>query len=235
MVHINKGFADAAVTTHAARITKKQHRYISWDEFQIENYIDPSLTKYFYELRNRKHYAIDAATATAPKDINFDSSKSIFINHRDPAHKHFAYTKNCAAYKINTNSLSYADTWKLHGLVGDKSKRLFDAGIFSFNTTKEKDNFAAFLYSKDGFRFISKVLTAVNIDSWIGADRYMPKVDWTRSWTVEEILKEYLYSVLGRKQSAIVMDGNGVGVKTPRERPKTIHEAGLIAREMFKK
>ena len=51
----------------------------------------------------------------------------------------------------------------------------------------------------------------------------------------EEILKEYLYSVLGRKQSAIVMDGNGVGVKTPRERPKTIHEAGLIAREMFKK
>lgn len=62
MVHINKGFADAAVTTHAARITKKQHRYISWDEFQIENYIDPSLTKYFYENRAKEHYAIVLTT-----------------------------------------------------------------------------------------------------------------------------------------------------------------------------
>jgi hypothetical protein len=51
----------------------------------------------------------------------------------------------------------------------------------------------------------------------------------------EEIVKEYLFSVLGRKQSAIVMDGNGVGVKAPKERPKTIREAGLLARELFKK
>jgi group I intron endonuclease len=194
MTPVNNGFADAAVTTHMAKLTKKQHRYISWEEFQIENYIDPSLTKYFYELRKREHYAIDVAVATAPKDLTFDSSKSIFINHRDPAHKHFAYTKNCAAYKINNNILTYEETWKLHGLVNDKSKRLFDAGLVNFNTVEEKINFATFLYSKDGFRFISKLLTAMNVDSWAGAEKYFPKVDWTRSWTVEEILAEYGYT-----------------------------------------
>ena len=51
----------------------------------------------------------------------------------------------------------------------------------------------------------------------------------------QEILKEYLYSVLGRKQSAIVLDGKGVGVKTPKDRPKTIQEAGKLAEEFFKK
>ena len=34
----------------------------------------------------------------------------------------------------------------------------------------------------------------MNIDSWAGAEKYMPKVDWTRSWTVEEILKDYGYT-----------------------------------------
>ena len=49
----------------------------------------------------------------------------------------------------------------------------------------------------------------------------------------QEILKEYLYSVLGRKQSAIMLDGNGVGVKTQKVRPKTIEEAGKLAKELF--
>lgn len=50
----------------------------------------------------------------------------------------------------------------------------------------------------------------------------------------EKILKEYLYSVLGRKQSAIVMEGGGVGVKTPKDRPKTLREAGILAGEILK-
>lgn len=49
----------------------------------------------------------------------------------------------------------------------------------------------------------------------------------------ERILKEYLSGVLSRKQTAIVMDGEGVGIKTPPKRPKTITEAGEIAQELF--
>ena len=194
MEPVNDGFDDAAVTTHLCLVSKNKANNMTLDEFERSQYIDPSLDKYFEENSKRSHYAIDIAVAIAPKNLTFDASKSIFINHRDPAHKHFAYTKNCAAYKINNNILTYEETWKLYGLVNDKSKRLFDAGLINFNTVEEKINFAKFLYSKDGFRFISKLLTAMNIDSWAGAEKYMPKVDWTRSWTVEEILKDYGYT-----------------------------------------
>lgn len=49
----------------------------------------------------------------------------------------------------------------------------------------------------------------------------------------ERILKEYLSSVIVKKQKAIVMDGGGVGVKTPKNRPKSISEAGILAKEIF--
>ncbi len=51
----------------------------------------------------------------------------------------------------------------------------------------------------------------------------------------KNILKDYLNSVLYNKQTAIVMDGGGVGVKTPKIRPKSIKEAGDLAKEIFNK
>ena len=49
----------------------------------------------------------------------------------------------------------------------------------------------------------------------------------------ENILKEYLLDVLGKKPSAIIMDGAGVGVKTPVNRPTTIEEAGKLAKKLL--
>ena len=51
----------------------------------------------------------------------------------------------------------------------------------------------------------------------------------------DQILKDYLKGVIGRKQTAIVLDGAGVGVKTPVSRPKTIREAGMLAKDIFNK
>ncbi len=51
----------------------------------------------------------------------------------------------------------------------------------------------------------------------------------------EEILKEYLQSLLGKRNGAIVLDGTGVGIKTQPERPKTISQAGELAKEILKK
>ena len=51
----------------------------------------------------------------------------------------------------------------------------------------------------------------------------------------DAILKEYLKGVLNKKQSAIVMDGNGVAIKTPVNRPKTLAQAGLLAQEILTK
>ena len=43
---------------------------------------------------------------------------------------------------------------------------------------------------------MSKIFVALNIDSAIPLNKFMPKVDWTRSWTVEEILADYGYTEL---------------------------------------
>ena len=51
----------------------------------------------------------------------------------------------------------------------------------------------------------------------------------------DEILKEYLLNLIGKRNGAIVLDGAGVGVKTQLERPKTITQAGELAKEILKK
>ncbi len=50
----------------------------------------------------------------------------------------------------------------------------------------------------------------------------------------EEILKDYLKGVASKKQSAIILDGVGAGLKTLAKKPKTFAEAGEIVKEMFK-
>ena len=47
------------------------------------------------------------------------------------------------------------------------------------------------------------------------------------------ILQDYLKNVLGSKQTAVVIDGAGVGVRTPAEKPKSISEAGMLAKEIL--
>lgn len=48
-----------------------------------------------------------------------------------------------------------------------------------------------------------------------------------------EIVKEYLKNLLTTKSKAIIMDGQGVGITTPNERPKTLEQAGQLAREIL--
>ena len=48
MESINNGFKDAVVTTHLCKIAKEPNN-ITLDQFEISNYIDRSLDKYFTE------------------------------------------------------------------------------------------------------------------------------------------------------------------------------------------
>ncbi len=191
MASLKDAFKDATVTTHLARINKKPHRYISWEEFQIENYIDESLTKYFYENNSRSHYAIDVmpnAGQTLAKAGVWDVSKTFIIGYRDMNHKHLPYTKNCTTYKWNVE-----ESIDMNYLITNCNTRdnRFMISQCQFNTDIEKQNFVAFVYNN--FRFISKVFTALNCDGTVRPIAF-PKVDWTRPWTVEEILAEYGYT-----------------------------------------
>lgn len=56
-----------------------------------------------------------------------------------------------------------------------------------------------------------------------------PKVEVPQT----DILKEYLKGVIGSKQQAVILGNEGVGVKTPAQKPTTIEQAGLLAKQIF--
>ena len=51
----------------------------------------------------------------------------------------------------------------------------------------------------------------------------------------EQVLKEYLLNILGKKQKAVLIDGVGLGVKMPVQKPKTITQAGMLAKDIIEK
>lgn len=188
MTSLKGAFKDAAVTTHCARINKKPHRYISWEEFQIENYIDPCLTKYFYELRNREHYAIDKAVCpywhNGPEAI---SNTTVFIlGERDISSGRFPTNPNSVIWKWNVDKT--ATPADLHIATNHQLSQI----ICQFATEQECQNFTSFCYSN--IWFMNKLFKAVNVDKMKVLHKVFPKVDWTRSWTVEEILADYGYT-----------------------------------------
>ena len=194
METINNGFDDAAVTTHLARIHKTKVNSLTLDEFERSQYIDRQLDKYFEENSKRKHYAIDKIVpagygASQIKNIiAWDCKKTFIIGLRDINHKHMPYSKNCVTYNWNVNEeLDF--NYILNNCLNTNGWLLISD--CQFNTEIEKQNFVRFIYQN--FKFTSKVFTALNCDGGVKSIAF-PKVDWTRSWTVEEILKDYGYT-----------------------------------------
>lgn len=194
MEPINDGFDDAAVTTHLARIHKTKVNSLTLDEFERSQYIDRQLDKYFEENSKRKHYAIDKIVpagygASQIKNIiAWDCKKTFIIGLRDINHKHMPYSKNCVTYNWNVNEeLDF--NYILNNCLNTNGWLLISD--CQFNTEIEKQNFVRFIYQN--FKFTSKVFTALNCDGGVKSIAF-PKVDWTRSWTVEEILADYGYT-----------------------------------------
>lgn len=196
MIPVNDGFADAVVTTHLARIHKSKVNNMTLDEFERSQYIDPILDKYFEENSKRTHYAIDASTQALIFSSEVNNDTTLLIDHRYIPHKHLAYSKKTTEYNWNiTKTVSLADlTNEFAGKVSFRNGTALNKYVITFNSAAEKSNCASFIYSPDGFRFMSKIAAAINVDSTVDADKFMPKVDWTRSWTVEEILTDYGYT-----------------------------------------
>ena len=204
MKPINGGFIDAAVTTHVARIHKgtvddpAPNINMTLDEFERSQYIDRSSDKYFEENSKRTHYAIDNATYKPKlntfKQI-FDLRKCLFIGKRYISDEHLPYTKEAAGYKVNIGrTITHDELIAMSAKSEQANGNVGDFILTQFNTELEQNNITDFLYSRDGSRFFAKVLVAMNADSYCHVKKFLPKVDWTRSWTVEEILKDYGYT-----------------------------------------
>ena len=198
MISLNNAFTDAAVTTHLAKIYKNKVNDLTKEEFEIYNYLDKSLDKYFQANLRREHYAIDNSVYK-PKIKNFEESfnlkKCLFIGKRYIADEHFPYTKNCAGYKVNKErNISFNELLAISSKAEQKNGNVGDFSLVQFNTEEEQINITDFLYSDEGFKFMTKILTCMNADSYCNVSRFLPKVDWTKEQTVESILNEYNYT-----------------------------------------
>lgn len=189
------GFADAAVTTHMALINKERSMYLGEDEFEIENYTDKSLKKYFYENRKREHYAIDAGKYPCKFEDVKDTvtPQNTFIVHsRDMNHGYIPNKQGPFSVEWNINKkydINYIH--EKYWTMG--SGRQSTYAYITFKTEKEKDNFTKFMLG-DGWDFMCKVLKALNVDGSVAFAKWMPKADWSKPQTVQSILKDYGYN-----------------------------------------
>ena len=195
MEPVNDGFDDAAVTTHLCLVSKNKVNTMTLDEFERSQYIDRNLDKYFEENSKRTHYAIenDSFCSNCKK---YSNEFTVILGWRDVNHKAMPKSKDSTTYKWNVEkSIDAEYVFNNHEKVtnGKRTGLVSFAGI-TFNTTTEKDNFVKFFYSESGRHFMSKLWSSMNVDGGLFIEKWFPKVDWTRSWTVEEILKDYGYT-----------------------------------------
>ena len=194
METIINGFNDTAVITHLARIHKTPINNISANDFEINQYLDRTLDKYFLDNFKRTHYAISNYDSGYHPE-NWELDKTFILGSRDIAAKHL--TGNSKPYKWNVErSIDKQYIIDNCNIPVYARQNKFRASFFAvvFKTTDERTNFTNFCYSKLGYKFISKIFTAVNANHMGDIDKLFPKVDWTRSWTVEEILADYGYT-----------------------------------------
>jgi hypothetical protein len=194
METIIDGFNDTAVITHLASIHKNSINNISVNDFEINQYLDRDLDKYFKNNFSRTHYAISNYDSGYHPE-NWELDRTFILGSRDIAAKHL--TNNSKPYKWNVErSIDKQYIIDNCNIPVYARQNKFRASFFAvvFNTPFERDNFTTFCYSKLGYRFISKIFTAVNANHMGNIDKIFPKVDWSRAWTVEEILADYGYS-----------------------------------------
>lgn len=186
----DKKFKDATVTTHLARIHKTAVNNMTVDEYEISNYIDKSLDKYFLSnLQRTPNGAIKNSISWIYFNSNLENTRTVLLDHRFIGHKHLAYGKDTAEYKWNVLKSIDLHWLKINSNSPSTPGKLNKYTI-TFDTAEEKDNFVEFIYSDLGFKFISKIAIACNGDSTKPLYYLLPNVDWTRPWTVETLLRE---------------------------------------------
>ena len=107
-------------------------------------------------------------------------------------------SKTCSSYRWNVledmTNKEFVDKHIVSRAVKGNFIEVEFSGI-NFKSNIEKRNFVKFIYTGNEAKFVQKLFTAINCDggSFI-VHHIFPKVDWTKSWTVEEILKDYGYT-----------------------------------------
>ena len=181
------GFEDAGISPLIVKVKKYKINNLSSEDFRISCLENKLTQKYFKENNIRK----DTFTI-AEQFITLDISKSIALPLRTKSGNHagqanLGKSEKSQFYNIN-NGLKQSVT-------NEETKSICCTTI-NFKSKLEKQNVAKLFYSNIGYKFTSWLMTGMNRDAFHLREHHMwfPKVDWTRSWTVEEILKDYNYT-----------------------------------------
>lgn len=195
-LEIVKGaFEDAAVLPTVGHVHKEEINQMTPLDFRIETQTDPTTKKYFYENARRKKACADVLeTMRFAKDPDQAFGKVIFL----PMRLASGYTAHAGLASLcrGTQGLAYKVAMDEVKTQADVSKANPQCGTYvRFASEEEKRNLGDFLFG-DGFKFVLWLLNSMRVDVANKAEHefWLPRVDWSRRWTVEEILREYGYS-----------------------------------------
>ena len=178
---------DATISPIICKVTRTKSNSLSADNFRLACLENKLTVKYFKENLARKNtfnileqFPGNDLTKTIALPLRVKSG-----NHSGEAK--LGKTNKSQFYQINNG---------LKNTVANEELMSICCTTVTFSTIQEKLNVAKLLYSGIGYKFASWLMTGMNRDAFHLREHSMwfPKVDWTRSWTVEEILTDYGYT-----------------------------------------
>lgn len=184
-------FRDASVTAAMAKISKtKVNTLTSPDYLTVMSSPKSLMTKYYLESVNRvKKQNVEFMgfkgknLANSPKVDILKNGRVVAYDTRVADHHHLAYNKN-KEYLFNRGLITAEEICKAGGCFH----------IAIFNSISEKKNYLDFIYSEEGFKFISLIFSKITPQNGITKYFIIPNVDWSKPQTVQSILKEYNYT-----------------------------------------
>lgn len=187
------GFEDADTTPHICGLKSSYNNNFSYEEIQLYSY-DQKWIKYYRENLKREASWVRTSYPKTEDIYKMNREKCTFMltirTGVDGVHK----TKNCTDYKWNLeNTFTLGQRGSSRS---DKSIPMYTDGVYmgefaTFKTIKERENIIAFWYSS---KIMSSIVQGLNKQTFPNVDLFLPKVDWTKPWTDEEILKDYGYT-----------------------------------------
>lgn len=190
-------FEDAVVTPSLASLSvQKVHDYTD-DEFELMCY--NSKYKKFYEenIKREITWKRELLGASLSKNTEEEcrenlrtlNNKTAFMLPARTVQNGTHKTKNCHDYRWNIEkSTTYRDI--PIGYNSSMKKWYPNVGFIYFNNETEFNNFCTYWYRGNLSNKLIKGLNKTG-GSWKNA---IPRIDWNRPWTDEEILKEYKFT-----------------------------------------
>lgn len=182
---LDRTFDDAATNPHIYTLSKDADKSKTWEQIQLETY-DKKWRKYYEEQLKR-----EASWETAwllskenclklNRDITFALTVRTFV---DGVHK----TRDCFDYIYNCSNEDITE----HESIKENKNGGVMIPWSIFKTALEKQNISNFWYNS---KIMSEIAKGFNKQSLSNTSVLLPKVDWSRPWTDEQILEDYGYT-----------------------------------------